>query len=572
MKKSTPLLFLLAFLCLNVTAQKVKIKDLDVRAKYCDLPSIGMPIGATSYHVELGIDENAISSLKYSIADIKRSFYIEGYHKSDEAIGVKVLFETVDPPTGSSLKLNTDNKKDKAGKKWNEYYYTVTFSGKSMVKVIAENGSVVGENTQSYSEIKTTSKYLSTAQLKKQTNIEKLYFGGKSTAFGNLAERARLFVKNNFGLIAHDEKVEFKRLHSKKHPDYRKFLSCENIAKKAFEKMTIHSIDEYKSMIQPAIDFWIENEPNYSGSDKHQKKLKYACQYNAALAYFYAEDLDSASTWATLVQNGDYKEKNGKKLLKKIEELKTEFAKTRRNSRHIIIEVSKEDAAKKEAKIVERAKAVENGDIRSFPNFKSKLSVKSNSNIVEGTLHQKGGDTLNGYFVYENEYVGGPDFRQPKTIRFGYLENENVLVETLTYAKIKRMTINNVRYDVMDVSLVIKVKNAVVTVVEEYDRTQIIVVVPPFMKAKGLFGSESTDTEAELVVYNKEKDKILMTKSMLGGNGALKRIIKGCKEAEAHFEKRKKSSNTKSASSKLAGFDKAGLLQELLKIYDGCKK
>ena len=134
MKKSTPLLILLVFLCLNITAQKVKIKDLDVRAKYCDLPSIGMPADATSYHVELGVDENTIARFGYTVSQLKNSLHIEGYQKSAEAIGVKILYETIAGPSGTPLKLNTEKKKNKEGKKWSIYSYSVTFSGSSRVK------------------------------------------------------------------------------------------------------------------------------------------------------------------------------------------------------------------------------------------------------------------------------------------------------------------------------------------------------------------------------------------------------------------------------------------------------
>jgi len=577
MKKSILLSVLVAFLCLNVSAQKVKLKDLDVRAKYCDLPSIGLPLDISTYHVELGLDENAIASLGYTMSSIKNSFVINGYTKSDEAVGAKVLFETIDGPSGTPFKLNKFDKKDKSGKEWKEYSYSVTFSGRSRVKVIDETGKVIGEDLQSYSHTKTTSTYRSVANLKKQTNTKKFYLGGRASAFANLAESARNYVKYKFGLVPEDTKVEFKRLHSKKHPDYKKFLSIESVVKGAFEKMTIHSNDEYVASIQEAIDFWIENEPNYSGSDKHPKKLKYACQYNTALAYFYADDLDNATIWAEKVKNGDYKEKSGKKLLKKIAELKEGFTKTGRNTRHVLIEASEEDIAKAEEKAEERAASIESGDIQAFPDFNSKMDVTSNSNIVPGEVHHSGGSVSKGYFVYENEYLGRPDFRKPKTIRFGYLKDDKIAVSSLKYAGIKRMIIDEVRYDIEDVVLgsgftKLKLKNAVVDLVKEYDRTNLLMVFPPFMRAKGLYGSSDTDLEAELVVYNKEQEKLFVTKGLLGSGKAIKKIVKGCKAAEAHYEKTKKKRKKKSLLDRLAGFDNAQLIQELLEKYDGCKK
>lgn len=576
MKKSTLFLFLMAFLCLNLNAQKVKIKDLDVRAKYCVLPSIGMPIGATSYHVELSLDENTISRLGYTTTGIKNSFKIDGYHKSDEAVGVKVLFETVDSPSGTPLKLNTTKKKNKEGKTWNEYSYSIVISGKSRVRVIDETGKIIGEDIQSYSETKTTSTYTSTAQLKKQTNTEKLYLGGRTAAFSSLLGDAKNYVQYKFALIPQDKKVDFKRLHSKKHPDYKKFLAIEDVVTKSFEKMTIHSNEEYKTMIQPAIDFWIENEPNYSGSEKHPKKLKYACQYNLALAYFYAEDLENSSKWATLVQNGDYKEKHGKKLLKKIEDLKAKFKTTGMDSRHILIEMSEEDVAKAELKIAERKAAIESGDIQAFPDFNTKLNVKNNSEIVKGAIHHSGGSVNEGYLVYENKYLGRPDFRKPNSLRFGYLKDGKIAVGSLKYSGIKHMVINDIRYDIQDVVLgtglaQLKLENAVIDRVADYERTSLILVIPPFMRAKGLFGSNDTDLEAELSVYNKEEDKLYVTKSLFGSNKAIKKIIKGCATAEAHLEKTKEERKKESLFTRLAGFDNAGLLEELLEKYDGCE-
>jgi len=59
---------------------------------------------------------------------------------------------------------------------------------------------------------------------------------------------------------------------------------------------------------------------------------------------------------------------------------------------------------------------------------------------------------------------------------------------------------------------------------------------------------------------------------LLGSGKAIKKIVKGCKAAEAHYEKTKKKRKKKSLLDRLAGFDNAQLIQELLEKYDGCKK
>ena len=196
--------------------------------------------------------------------------------------------------------------------------------------------------------------------------------------------------------------------------------------------------------------------------------------------------------------------------------------------------------------------------------------------IVKGAIHHSGGSVNEGYLVYENKYLGRPDFRKPNSLRFGYLKDGKIAVGSLKYSGIKHMVINDIRYDIQDVVLgtglaQLKLENAVIDRVADYERTSLILVIPPFMRAKGLFGSNDTDLEAELSVYNKEEDKLYVTKSLFGSNKAIKKIIKGCATAEAHLEKTKEERKKESLFTRLAGFDNAGLLEELLEKYDGCE-
>ena len=93
----------------------------------------------------------------------------------------------------------------------------------------------------------------------------------------------------------------------------------------AGELMTAVSVSDFKENAIEIINFWKDKESGYAATDKNQKKLKYACLINLAKIYLLLDDFDSSLNYAKLVEEGDYKSKDGKKIRKKIEKTKGEI-------------------------------------------------------------------------------------------------------------------------------------------------------------------------------------------------------------------------------------------------------
>jgi|GEM_PF-6768257 len=501
------LLMLVIFLTSTslVLAQKVKIKDLDVRAKYYEFPQTGLPKNINTYHIEVDADENALNVLGYTLSDIKKRINISGYPKSNEEVGAKLELR-VKSPTGSTLKTVSNAKKNKEGKTWTEYHYTVNFTGLIAYSIYNLDGTLIKEDVVNYSEVAKSRTYQSKATLKKNFDSKKFYISNRQSALSSLLNSVNRSINYQFGFDKQDKKVEYKKLKQKKHPEYEDYLSIEKIVTDAYSKMTCQSCETFLEDMQPAIEFWTSRAPNYSATDKQEKQLKYACNLNTALTYFYAEDLDNAKVYATKVKNGKHKNKDGKKLLEKIEKLEKEFERTGYNTRHIKFEVSDAEKAIVAENEAKREAAVASGDVIAFPDFEKAMGIRSNTEVKKGKLYLKGDVVKEGYFAYDDIYKGRPDFRTKNNLRFGFDDGGNVLAIDVSFPTVDSLFIDDQRYDVMDVSvsgmLGLTIKNAVVELIHAYDRTFLMVVYPTFLNGKA-FGQTSEMTP-EVMILHKE--------------------------------------------------------------------
>ena len=115
----------------------------------------------------------------------------------------------------------------------------------------------------------------------------------------------------------------------------------------------------------------------------------------------------------------------------------------------------------------------------------------------------------------------------------------------------------------------LKLKNAILETIKEFDKTTLFYIIPPFKK--GTAYGQSNETEAKLGIYEKEKEQYFSTKTFLGGiEKALKKVVGLCPNAVEYAEGIQADRKKKSILSRLVGFSNGDVIIETLKLYDGC--
>jgi len=554
--------------------QKAKMKGQKVKAHYLQLPQTGFSKDITIYSVDVNSENNSIKTLGYTNTDVANSFKIGSYSRIEEPLGAKVVVD-ITGPSGSPLKLNTKKKENKKGEKWNEYSYTVKFEGSMLVKVLDKDGSLLFEDIVSESKSETTTAHRSKAALKKAFDSSKFYKSNRSKILKSLLSSGNLLVNRQFGFVPKSENIKFDRLANKKHPDYAAWKKHEATVESAFKSLTASDNSTFKEKIAPAMTFWKDKEVGYSYKDKEGKKLKHSALKNLFLASLYTEDYDGALAYAKSIVASKHEEKDGKKMVEKVTNLKSQLEKLDRTSRFFKIEMAEDIAEQKKAFKEERESQIAMGDLTVHPEFDDKVNLRSNSTVLAGTNYPKGGNAISGFWVFEKDIDGIPDFREMEKIRFAYDSNGELKVGTPNPAKIDSMIIDDRSYRVESVKLgsgiaALKVKNAIITDVKEYKNTTVVMVIPPFKKGRA-FG-QTSEMEPEIAIYKKADQVYYATNSLTGVNKAMKKIVKGCSVAEEYLDNLKAEKKKKSLLSRLTSTEGNEVIYNTLELFDECEE
>ncbi len=216
----------------------------------------------------------------------------------------------------------------------------------------------------------------------------------------------------------------FYYMDSKKHPENDVF----NAKFAQLEKLVPLCVAENPSLVAPkqeakAVLEYFEGLPGkYAADDKQHRKMRYAGFYTAALLHFILEDFDAASRFAQKVVENDYDEKDGKRLLKEIEEAKKQLTTNDFKSRHFPLTWKKQDempesVALEFAKSNAKQAEVKKTELESVDfNFKaSKISIISKKEgTLEGTVDMNMFSYINIGNNLKNVMVNG---EKDKTIK-----------------------------------------------------------------------------------------------------------------------------------------------------------
>ncbi len=137
-----------------------------------------------------------------------------------------------------------------------------------------------------------TSTYSSSGKAYEQYKNEAPAFADDSreSFYNNMGHNINTQLNDFYGYNRKRDWVVFKRLKSKKHPEYKKFNDATDaikviMGKKKFNK----SNDEIIAAVGPILDYFNSVADKYSKDDKHQKRFKSAAMFNSAQIYYYLD-------------------------------------------------------------------------------------------------------------------------------------------------------------------------------------------------------------------------------------------------------------------------------------------
>lgn len=374
MKKTFVTLFL-SILTIFIYGQKVDIDAMRFQVEYAQLPKHKIE-GEKSFAVHVD------GSHAYRVDGLADNLYIRGWEYKDEGALALIKVNVGGFSRGKSdVKTDTNKKKDKNGNvtTTKKYTYRSTNKGSAHVKIYGPvnpykepKNKKEKEKEEKKEKEKAENPFLNNVDISEEPEIEedhigelaessslnksyivtseklssrsKAYEDYKSKAgsaysnqldqfYSGLEGRVNNFVNTIYGYKRKKETAKFKRLDSKKHPEYETYHNATEAMKtilmsKRFNK----DYSELEPALQPIIEYFESVKDKYSEDKKHPKRLKAASMYNLAQMYYYLDMPEKVIAIGEEYLAWGHDKKDGKRFIKKGEKLKSllEFHGTKR--------------------------------------------------------------------------------------------------------------------------------------------------------------------------------------------------------------------------------------------------
>lgn len=152
------------------------------------------------------------------------------------------------------------------------------------------------------------------------------------------------YMNYNYGYRPAKEVVKFKRLDSEDHPEFNMFDNATKAMKIIFGKMRYNQgLDQIKSDLDPILNYFTSVATKFKNSDeKHEKRLRAACYYNLAQAYYYLDQHDKVIEIGNAIIQSKHDEDDGEMFIEKAEIMKKALAFHEMKSRHVEVQSNDE--------------------------------------------------------------------------------------------------------------------------------------------------------------------------------------------------------------------------------------
>lgn len=346
------------------TSQKADIDNHRIYIEYASLPENFVFPEDRTYYVDV-----STGSYKFDKEDLSNQITIRGWERTESGkVGVKL--SATDFARGkSSYKKRVAEKKDKEGKvisKTTYYRYEVTNTGRANLKIYGptnkfsdkerskkeqkredeinsnpflknvdiDNSEEVFENLARNQDLSKTYNY-QTSEYKSIKEASDNFKRDSPSEYteqledftSTLASRATYELNRFYGYNRKRDWAKFKRLDSKKHPEFEIYDNAVKALKEIFSQKRFNKAhDDIKQSVVPIIDYFETILTNYGSDDKHHKRLKAASMYNLAQIYYYLDEPDKVIAIGEQYLNWGHDKKDGKRFIKKAKSLKEKLA------------------------------------------------------------------------------------------------------------------------------------------------------------------------------------------------------------------------------------------------------
>ncbi len=342
-------LFLLLFASATLTAQKrVDLDRFNFKVQFRSLPNIKLDSNYRTYNVLVSSTKMMKPFMQET--DPANTVLLEGWRKleQDGHLNIQVKLEDLLPET-VSIKERAITTKDRNGIVTGTkivYYQQVVYTFAATAQITDYKGIHVKDEelaSRSYKQVYNSPEFALRPLaegyfvLNSLSITKELFRKCVNRAMHYLSER----VTDNFGYAAITTNDFMWIIGSRKHPEY-------DDDRKAFQLMSDvlfsmnadKSIDGAREKLKPVIDYFESIKATYSGSKKHDRKIRYASYFNLAVLYYYLDDPEQMMQQANGLILNDFHTAVGKSFQETALRLKNQFQQSNIYTRHFNIDPS----------------------------------------------------------------------------------------------------------------------------------------------------------------------------------------------------------------------------------------
>ena len=329
-------------------SQRVDLDRFKFSTQYRSLPSVRLDSSYRTYNVSVETSR----LMQAYLADMTpgNSVQLEGWRmlKKNGHIAIQVKLEDL-LPESFSVKEREEIIKDKTGKETGRRKYysqevVYTFSAFADITdykgVHIENMVLASRNyKQVYKSPEFAIRYAAEGYflINSLKVTEQLYRNCVNRAINYLSSK----LTEDYGYSERTVTDQMWILDSKKHPEYQAHRQAFLLIKETlFGVSANRSLDGVREQLKPAIDYFERIKKQYTSTNKHDRKLRYASYYNLATLYYYLDDPQAMLKEAGALILNDYDAKDGRALEASALYLKNLFLQTNLNSRHFAIDTT----------------------------------------------------------------------------------------------------------------------------------------------------------------------------------------------------------------------------------------
>lgn len=334
--------------CLSASGQKVDLDRYDFTVMYRDLPRYALDTSYHTYSMSLDASPNVLYTLGES--NPAAIIDIEGWKRVNGNGHIKIKTKVEDVMVeNAEVKERIQVNKDKNGKevsKTTYYYLQLTFTFAAYTNIVDYKGNSIWDqwhynrsskqtyNTQEFSSFLDAAYYLKYNNLSFTGQITKLMVS-------RCMQQLNSVLTENFGFPERTVRDFMWIVDSKRHPEYddhrKAWLACKQVM---FEMNPNQSLDQAREALKPVIDYFLLVTKRYPGTEKAERKLRYASYFNLSKIYYYLDDPDNAVKYAGMLVMNDFDANDGRALENAALNLKTILNRSKLTTRHFPIDIA----------------------------------------------------------------------------------------------------------------------------------------------------------------------------------------------------------------------------------------